>query len=326
MSNGLKVETYGTRGSIAVAGSAYLEFGGNTTCLRIHSDCIPAGEALILDMGTGFYQCSRQLVNDGIFTITILLTHGHTDHTEGIKMAPHVYIPKSLIRLYGVKEHGCGPRELLRDIMKEPHFPVHSARVQHRFEFYPIEHIGTEVFLQHPKAGRTLIPVYKLEELRAEGRQIPIGKKRVDLSECLEISMYKTRHPEYTISYRVTEHPTGKVFVFLTDHENTEGFPKDLLGHVSNADMLIADAQYSEERYLNMTSGFGHGTPQYCAELFLRAKAGKLGLTHHDPLACDADIHARLAEAQAYAVKKGVAQQEAEQRIFACRDYGVYEV
>ncbi|MBU2258088.1 MAG: hypothetical protein KJ926_03090, partial [Candidatus Omnitrophica bacterium] len=76
-------------------------------------------------------------------------------------------------------------------------------------------------------------------------KQLTFGKRHFPVNECLIIKMLKAEHPEYTVSYRFEEMPTEKVFVFLTDHENTDGFPAKLLGHIKGADLIIQDCQFS---------------------------------------------------------------------------------
>ena len=46
----MKVKFYGTRGSIAVSGKEYAEFGGSTSCVRVVLD---NGATIFLDAGTG---------------------------------------------------------------------------------------------------------------------------------------------------------------------------------------------------------------------------------------------------------------------------------
>ncbi|GBE16765.1 hypothetical protein BMS3Abin15_00588 [bacterium BMS3Abin15] len=78
----MKVKLYGTRGSVPVANSKSVQFGGNTTCVRVMSDCIPESMALIIDAGTGFVPLSNDILQEGgIEETLILFTHYHHDHT-----------------------------------------------------------------------------------------------------------------------------------------------------------------------------------------------------------------------------------------------------
>jgi ribonuclease BN (tRNA processing enzyme) len=136
--------------------------------------------------------------------------------------------------------------------------------------------------------------------------------------------MYRTTHPEQTISYKFIEMPTGKTFVFLTDHECTAALPMDLATHLRNADLLIADGQYSKDRYEATTAGYGHATPEYCAQLAYKCGVKALGITHHDPFASDAEVSCRVAEARLeFEILSG---KTLTQNVFACACYQEVEV
>lgn len=315
----MKVKLYGTRGSIPIARENSVKYGGNTTCVRVMSDCIGAGNALVIDTGSGYRELSRDLLKEGVMKVNILYTHYHHDHTQGLLLAPHTYIPSSRVTVWGPKEHDMGPDEVFSDLMKQPHFPVPYRKVRHRFDCHNLCNIGTQVLVIHPTGGFLLANVDEFESAAANGKQLLFGNgQKYSIKECLVVRMYKTVHPEYTVSYRFEENPTGLVFVFLTDHENTDGFSADLRAHLSGAHLLIQDAQYSRERYEAQTAGYGHGTPDYCVRTAAAGGVYYLGLTHHDPDASDNDVIARLEEANKYA------QQHAPElfgRIFACYDY-----
>jgi ribonuclease BN (tRNA processing enzyme) len=114
------------------------------------------------------------------------------------------------------------------------------------------------------------------------------------------------------------ERSTGKIFVFLTDHENMDGMPWRLKRHVEGADLLIMDAQYSRKRYDDGMAGFGHGTPDYCVKIADMAQAKKLGFTHHDPGADDEAIEIILDEGKN---ALPAINPESSLEIFSCRDY-----
>jgi ribonuclease BN (tRNA processing enzyme) len=278
---------------------------------------------LVIDAGSGFLPLSKALIAEGIWNIDLLFTHWHHDHTQGLLLAPHTYMEQARFKVWGPTEHKLGPAEVFEMIMQAPLFPVPFGKVRHRFTCKPLEHIGTQVLVVHPEAGAHLMHLHQLRTCEAEGTQLPLGRKRHDVQECLVIYMYKTAHPEYTVSFRFEERPTGKVFVFLTDHESTNAFPTELVAHVKGADLLIEDAQYAETVYQERTAGFGHATPEYCVRLALKAGVQSLGLTHFDPMASDEEARARVAEAVATAHELGNAA--LAERIFGCVCYGIYD-
>jgi len=321
----MEVTFYGTRGSIAISRPDSVEFGGNTTCLRIHSECIPEGKALVVDTGTGFLPCSRDLLGESVMDVSVLFTHYHHDHTGGMLLAPHTFIPAAKLRLWGPKEHGMGPTDMMKSIMLPPLFPVDFGMVRHRFTCHDLKHLGTQVLVVHPEVGFSLMKTHVFERAVSEGKQLALKGDRYPVSECLVVRMLLTQHPEYTVSYRFEERPTDRVFVFLTDHENTDGIPSDLRRHLAGAHLLVQDVQYSREHYNSMAAGFGHGTPDYCARVAAECGVGAVGITHHDPGASDDDVNVRLAELHTHLADEH-GKPELVDSAFACKDYQRVEV
>jgi ribonuclease BN (tRNA processing enzyme) len=316
----MKVSCFGTRGSIPISRPDSIKFGGNTTCLLIGSEALPADHWLVVDAGTGIVPLGNLALKQDIKKMTILSTHWHHDHTQGALLCPMIFSKDRQINWYGPIENGIGPKQVLENLMKPPYFPVDFAEVASHFTCKAIDHPGGKVIAIHPRGGIKLMTIEELERFEAASpQQLPFGKSRHAISECLIVRMLKTNHPERTVSYRFEERSTGKVFVFLTDHENTDGLPKSLCSHLENADLLIMDSQYSRQKYDGMTAGFGHGTPDYCALVARQVGAKRLGLTHHDPASNDTEIEAILSSAKECL---GDAKIEA----FACADYMELEV
>lgn len=224
--------------------------------------------------------------------------------------------------------------------MKAPFFPVGYDAVKSHIVTRPISRPQETVMAFHPTGGFTHLSISDFEEAEKTSGLVSFHNHGTFPSkECLVVKMYRSNHPEQTISYRFEERPTGKVFVFLTDHEVTASFPSDLIRHVKGANLLIEDAQYLEETYQLATAGFGHGTGPYCVRL-AKAAGGvvALGLTHHDPNATDQDVESVLSEALEEAEPDFIAAggidlskdpQEEKERlrqffpitIFSCSDY-----
>jgi len=315
----MKVKFYGTRGSIPISDPACIKYGGNTTSLRVFSDCLKPETALAIDTGTGFVPLSRDILKEkSINEVTVLFTHYHHDHTQGLLLSPLIFIKNLRLNLYGPLDGGVGPKRLLENLMRPPYFPVHFKEVSSHITCKSIEFPKTIIMLFHPKGSR-IMNVDEYERITRDNGYIPIDKGRYPLDEFLVITQFRSRHPEQTVSYRFEEKPTGKIFVFLTDHENEDGIPSALKEHVGGADLLVMDAQYSREKYDKITAGYGHGTPDYCVHVAETLNVKKLGLTHHDPVSTDKQIDAILDEA-----KKSSSQEGLE--IFSCADYMEVEV
>jgi ribonuclease BN (tRNA processing enzyme) len=77
-----------------------------------------------------------------------------------------------------------------------------------------------------------------------------------------------------------------------------------LVAFARNADVLIHDAQYSEEHYRGQlagfpsTQGFGHSTAVMASEVAASAETGELVLFHHDPAYTDDLVAAQEVAAQ----------------------------
>lgn len=117
------------------------------------------------------------------------------------------------------------------------------------------------------------------------------------IQECLIITWTQTNHSETTLSYRFEEMSTGKVFVFVTDHERFPGeIPTAFCEHLRGADLLVIDTQFAGSAYERSHIGWGHGTPAHsiqCAEI---GDIPRIGFTHHDPLSSDSDIDTIVKE------------------------------
>ncbi|MDH3607585.1 MAG: MBL fold metallo-hydrolase, partial [Acidimicrobiia bacterium] len=84
----MRVELWGTRGSVAAAGPDTVEYGGDTACVQVTG---PAGEVIILDAGSGIRPVSGAM--GGADRIDILLTHLHMDHIQGLGFFTPLFDP-----------------------------------------------------------------------------------------------------------------------------------------------------------------------------------------------------------------------------------------
>jgi phosphoribosyl 1,2-cyclic phosphodiesterase len=298
----MRVTFAGTRGSVPIAGKESSKYGGNTTCLRVESPCLPEGHWLFVDAGTGIVPLGMEAVRSQAKAATILFTHYHHDHTQGLLLCPLLFAKKIPLFCLGPEELGIGPQQMLEAMIRPPFFPLTFAEVASHIHPGKIESPRDCVIAVHPEGGFRVLKVDELEQAEFSSRAfIQIEQNPYPLNECLVIRMTRSNHPERTLSYRFEERPTGRTFVFLTDHENQAEISGDLQNHLRQADLLVMDSQYPQEKYARFCSGFGHGTPEYCVQVASRVQALRLGLTHHDPFSTDEDVEKILAAAQAEA-------------------------
>jgi len=319
----MRIRFYGTRGSIPVCREGTRRYGGNTTCLRVLSDCLPPDTALLIDAGSGFFEASRDLQAEGIRKVLLLMTHYHHDHTLGFPIAGTIHDRSVEVRVFGPRSEGVGPREVFEALMRPPHFPVPFSRVEDHVHVEGIDGMESRVLLVHREAGLAWEDAARIGDGSAP-RSVPIGGVPVPLAECLRIRTARTVHPEYTVSFRLEEGPTGRVAALLTDHEASEEVPKLLLAHLRETHLLILDAQYSRRQWKESRAGHGHGTGAFAALVMQATGSLRLGLTHHDPEADDDQVDAIREEARRTLEDLGSA--DLAGGLFSARDYQEEEV
>jgi ribonuclease BN (tRNA processing enzyme) len=330
----MQVTTYGTRGSIPVSSPDKVKYGGNTTCLRVDSPCLPLGTWLAIDAGSGFVPFAYDALQDGVLQVIMLMTHHHHDHNQGLPLAPLTFIKEKPIHVYGPVQDGWTPRKVLEAIMQKPLFPVPFCQVASHFHTHDLQYPQSNVLLIHPEGGHKLMQIDAYERLMSKAAPITFKNKRTfPVDECLVVTMHTAEHPEATVSYRFEERPTGKTFAFLTDHENQDGVPLSLRHHLRGVDLLIQDTQYDPVTYHERTAGFGHGTPDFAVRLANLVGAKRLGTFHHDPRSSDdkVDQIVELAREAAASARKDAGKGDKARllipsNIFACADYMTIEV
>ncbi|MSU75528.1 MAG: MBL fold metallo-hydrolase [Candidatus Magasanikbacteria bacterium] len=316
----MKITFYGTRGSTPVSGPNSVRHGGNTTCLRIESACLPQGHWLVVDAGSGIVPLSWEFMKAQGKAVTVLQSHFHHDHTQGLMLSVFPYVKQIPVNVFGPYEHGIGSRQVYERLMQSPFFPIDFREIGSHITCHDIELPNCTVLLIHPEGGIKKLTLEEFERLVASGRQMPFhGRQKFDVSECLVVRMHRSHHPEQTISYRFEERPTGKVFAFVTDHENQDGIPMSFRAHLQGADLLVMDCQYTDEKYRALTAGWGHSTPSYVTRVAREVKAARLGLTHHDPSSSDDMVDGIVASA-------AKSMEGTSVEVFGCHDFQVVEV
>src|SRR5262245_12263356 len=109
----VRVQFWGTRGSIAKPGPGTARYGGNTSCIEVRS----ARETLVIvDCGTGGHSLGQKLMSGGAKGLRghILISHTHWDHIQGIPFFAPLFVPRSEWDIYVPKDLGQSLREALR--------------------------------------------------------------------------------------------------------------------------------------------------------------------------------------------------------------------
>jgi phosphoribosyl 1,2-cyclic phosphodiesterase len=124
----------GVRGSTPAPGADFVRYGGHTSCVAIYRD----GEerpSLILDAGTGVREVTG-LLDGHAFAGTILLTHLHWDHVQGLPFFAGGDRDDAQVRLVlPEQEDGADAISVLARAISPPHFPVTPRELRGRWSF-----------------------------------------------------------------------------------------------------------------------------------------------------------------------------------------------
>jgi phosphoribosyl 1,2-cyclic phosphodiesterase len=279
MNEELKIKFWGVRGSHPAPGAGTVKFGGNTSCVEIS-----AGErTVILDAGTGIIPLGRELAKRKSSELILLFSHLHHDHTQGFPFFVPAYLPNARLHIFGPG----GTKETVKHVL---------------------EHNQSSATF--PVSLRDMASAKDIESVR-ESQVIVWDKENVRVTESGDrlssdatvIRIYKSHaHPGGVHIYRITWR--GKSVVYATDTEGYVGMDRKLAAFAGGADVLIHDAQYSEEHYrgqlagFSSTQGYGHSTAVMAAEVASAAGTGELILFHHEPSYSDDLVAAQESTAQ----------------------------
>jgi phosphoribosyl 1,2-cyclic phosphodiesterase len=252
------VRCWGARGSVPVSGAEFVRYGGDTSCVEVRSE---AGELLVLDAGTGIRRLGMELAAaDRPVEMTLLFSHFHWDHLQGLPFFRPLYQAEARIAIAGFGgRRGEGMRALGR-ALRPPLFPV------------PFESAPAQISQASFKSGA----------LRLGGMLV----RRIPLS-----------HPNQGFGFRIEA--DGASLVYLTDNElslrHKGGLEfADYVDFCRGADLLIHDAEYTPEEYPRHR-GWGHSHYADAARLAAQAQVGALGLFHHNQERSDDALDAIVA-------------------------------
>lgn len=268
------VRFWGVRGSYPTPGPTSLRYGGNTPCVQVSVN----GLTIILDSGTGIIPLGRHLVQRARQSgrpveALLLLSHLHHDHNQGFPFFIPAFLPTSRLHIYGPELLGINPRSALEQVMQPPFFPLRLNETAAELRFNTL------------REGDTLLIGSSLEDmcLRRAGEICPPFSPDV-----VQVSVLRSyAHPQGVMHYRITwrEH----ALVYATDTEGYINGDQRLAAFARNADLLIHDAQYTDEHYLGLlpgipvTQGFGHSTVGMACAVAQAAGVKRLALFHHAP-------------------------------------------
>lgn len=270
-----KVKFRGVRGSFPVADKKFLQYGGNTSCVEVHA----GAHTIILDAGTGIVKTGDELLEKYITSAleakdrepicaSILLSHIHQDHILGLTFFKPMHIKSTKIDIFGDGNKNSDLKENLSNLVFGKTFPLDLSDIRCELNIHNLEKDYAILF----KPDRAPVLV-KRNEIKQE-------------PEDVVVTFYKSYvHPQngviiYKINYK------GKSLVYATDKESYFGGDKKFIQFAKNCDLLIHDAQYTSEDYLNPhfpKQGFGHSTYDMALEAMRQTNAKNLVFFHYEP-------------------------------------------
>ncbi len=278
---GVRLTFYGVRGSTPVDGPRYVRYGGNTSCAALEADGHPP---LIFDMGTGLRAYGEDLLADGVsggpthpesvlaamsaprpaFSGSLLLSHLHWDHMQGLPFFSPLGDPESVLDVYGPRQDAGSLGEVFTGVMSRPYFPITPDQLGGAVGFHGVDS-----------------DAFGVNGAKVHTRWV--------------------RHTDPTLGFRVEVE--GVSVAYLSDHasgcsDDPDDFiPDDVFELCDGVDLLIHDAQHTCAEF-EAKRNWGHCTVDYAVHVAKESAAHTLALFHHCPSHSDDDIDRILLEAQ----------------------------
>jgi phosphoribosyl 1,2-cyclic phosphodiesterase len=251
----MKVRFWGVRGSIPSPGPEFNRYGGNTSCVEVRTD---GGNLIIIDMGTGLAPLGNSLLptefGKGKGKATILLSHAHWDHIQGLGFFPPVFIPGNEFTLYGYAKSSSMLEGILEGQMNPNFSPL-----------YTLKNLGAHFEVKAVVPG---------QEISASG---------------VRVSGVVNPHGSTTaLAFRIQE--GDRSFVYASDAGYADAGPSaEALRLYKDASVLLHDTTYTPEHQAKRRNrGFSSYVDAVRAAVAAQAK--QLVMFHYDQDYTDHDV------------------------------------
>jgi phosphoribosyl 1,2-cyclic phosphodiesterase len=253
----MKIRFWGVRGSIPAPGPDTNRYGGNTACVSVTT---ANGGLVIIDMGTGLMHLGNMLMGGafgkGTGRATILLSHTHWDHIQGLGFFAPVFVGGNQFTVWGPG----GSPAVLEEILEGQMDP----------NFSPLQTLKNFSAAFDVRAVQCGVP-FDAEGLTVSAREHPHGATTA-------------------LAFRIEE--AGRVFVYASDVGHPEakvGPAPDEIAFYAGADVLLHDTTY---RPADQATRRNRGFSSYedAAAAAAAAKVKRLVTFHYDQDYTDDDV------------------------------------
>ena len=282
----MRVKFYGVRGSVPVPGPSTARYGGNTSCIELR---VSDEQHFILDAGTGIRELGQDLVVNAKgkpIMSSLFITHTHWDHIHGFPFFIPNYLPSTVLDVFGPFHFDKKLEEVFALQMDYSYFPISTKQLMSNITYHDLNE--TQFSVGDVKITTKIMnhPIICL------GYRFEFNGKTVVYTGDNEPYYDVLSDPDQSEEERAENRS-------IIDESNarTVDFARD-------ADLLIADSQYTPEEYPNHL-GWGHSTWQDSITMATRAHVKKLVLFHHEVTRRDAEMDNFLQTARQYAKTQG---------------------
>jgi phosphoribosyl 1,2-cyclic phosphodiesterase len=266
----VKARFWGVRGSVPAPGPDTNRYGGNTSCVSVRTS---NDELIIIDMGTGLMHLGHSLLptefGKGAGTATILLSHAHWDHIQGLGFFAPVFIPNNHFTLFGHAKSSSMLEGILEGQMNPNFSPL-----------YTLKNLGAAVEVRAVVPGEP----FTAGSVQIIGRPNPHGSTTA-------------------LAFRIEE--AGRSFVYASDVGYADGGPTaEVLALYQGADVLLHDCTYTPEHQATRRNR-GFSSYEDAAAAAVAAGVKHLVMFHYDQDYTDHDVDALAAACRADLDRRG---------------------
>jgi len=250
----MHIKFYGSRGSIPFSSRDSINYGGNTSCVKIETD----ERTIIIDCGSGIVQFAREYEQSALknpLCLDILISHLHIDHIIGLSMFAPLWSKGHNIRIYTKSRNEQPLAHQLFGIFKPPYWPIDLSNMN----FAEIIEIKDDV---------------------------PFS-----IGDSIVVTPFESNHGDDTSAFRIDSNNSNKSLVYMLDH-STEKNPLKYARDISkckNADFVIYDSAYLPKDYTERKT-WGHSVYSDGIDLAEKSCCKHMIFSHFDQKYTDIEL------------------------------------